>query len=73
MCSVFTFVKYIFCLAIKPLPNDKTLDWSKMKAFADDKINVTEKLKFVLGKIQLFSKQQNFGCDQIEKTRRQKI
>ena len=26
----------------------KILDWSKLKAFADDKINVTEKLKFVL-------------------------
>ena len=23
------------------LPNDKNLDWSKFKAFADDKINVT--------------------------------
>ena len=31
------------------LPNDKMLDWFKLKAFADDKINVTEKLKFVLG------------------------
>ena len=29
------------------LPNDKILDWFKLKAFADDKINVTEKLKFV--------------------------
>ena len=26
-------------------PNDKILDWSKLKAFADDKINVTEKLR----------------------------
>ena len=24
------------------------LDWSKLKAFADDKMNVTQKLKFVL-------------------------
>ena len=30
------------------LPNDKILGWSKLKVFADDKINVTEKLKFVL-------------------------
>ena len=30
-------------------PNDKILDWSKLKAFADNKINETEKLKFVLG------------------------
>ena len=27
------------------LPNDKILDWSKLKAFADDKINVIKKLK----------------------------
>ena len=26
---------------INPLPNEKILDWSKLKAFADDKINVT--------------------------------
>ena len=31
-----------------PKKNDKVLDRSKMKAFADDKINVTEKLKFLL-------------------------
>ena len=30
------------------LPNDKILDWSKFKAFADDKINLAEKLKLVL-------------------------
>ena len=30
------------------LPNDTFLDWSKLKAFADDKINVTQNLKFVL-------------------------
>ena len=28
------------------LPNDKNLDWSKLRAFADHKINVKEKLKF---------------------------
>ena len=27
------------------LPNDKILDPSKLKAFAEDKINVTQKLK----------------------------
>ena len=31
-------------------PIDKFSDWSKLKASADDKINVTEKLKFVLGR-----------------------
>ena len=34
------------------LPHEKILDWSKLKAFADDKIKVTEKLKFVLGKVE---------------------
>ena len=33
---------------LNSLPNDKILDWSKLKACAEDKINVTEKLKFVL-------------------------
>ena len=28
------------------LPNDKILDWSKFKAFADDNVNVNEQLKF---------------------------
>ena len=34
---------------LNSLPNYKFLDQSKLKAFADDKINVTEKLLFVLG------------------------
>ena len=33
--------------AFNPLPNNKILDWSKLKVFADDKIKVTEKLKSV--------------------------
>ena len=28
-------------LTFNPLPNDKFLDWSELKVFADDKINVT--------------------------------
>ena len=31
------------------LPNDKILDWSKLKAFTDHKIYVTYKQKFFLG------------------------
>ena len=31
---------------LNSLPNDKILDWSKMKALADDKIDVTQKLTF---------------------------
>ena len=37
---------------INPLPNDKILDRSKLKAFADNKTNVTEKLKSGLGKVE---------------------
>ena len=32
------------------LPNDKILDGSKLEASADDKINVTKELKFILGR-----------------------
>ena len=31
-----------------PLPNDTFSDWSKLKELANDKINMIEKLKFVL-------------------------
>ena len=30
-----------FAIAFDPLPNSKYLDWSKLKAFAEEKINVT--------------------------------
>ena len=35
-----------------PLPNDKILDWSKSKAFADNKINVNKQLKFGFGRVE---------------------
>ena len=31
---------------VNSLPNDKILDWSKLKLFADNKIYVTAKMKF---------------------------
>ena len=49
-------------LTINSLPNDKILDWSKLKALADDKINVTEKLKFVLRRVEnIVGKGENAG------------
>ena len=36
----------------KSLPNNKFLDWSSLKALADDKINVTETLKSILGRVE---------------------
>ena len=42
--------------------NNKILDWSKLKPFAEDKINVTEKLKFVLGRAEnIIGKGENAG------------
>ena len=47
---------------VNSLPNDTILDWSKFKAFADDKINVTEKLKFVLVRVEnIVEKGENAG------------
>ena len=44
------------------LPNDRILDWSKLKAFADDTSNLIEKLKFVLGKVEnIVGKGENAG------------
>ena len=37
---------------VNSLPNDNNLDRSKLKAFADDKINMTKQLKFVLGRVE---------------------
>ena len=34
------------------LPNDKIVHWSELKAFADNKTNVAEILKFVLGRVE---------------------
>ena len=39
-------------LRVNSLPNDKVLDWSKLKAFADDKINVTVNSKFFMGRVE---------------------
>ena len=44
------------------LPNDNFLDRSKLKGLADDKINVSEKLKFILGMIEnIVGKAENAG------------
>ena len=38
------------------------MNWSKLKAFAIDKIKVTEKLKFVLGRVEnILGKKENAG------------
>ena len=55
--SIYSFFQNVF----KSLPNDKIVDRSNLKAFAD-KIYVTEKLKFVLGMVEnIMGKGQNAG------------
>ena len=57
-----TIILYHTIPTINSLPNDKISDWSKLKAFANNKINVTEKLKFVLGKVEnIVGKGENAG------------
>ena len=44
------------------LPSDKILDESKLKVFADDKIHVNEKSKFVLARVEkIVGKGENAG------------
>ena len=45
---------------LNPLPNNKMLDWFKLKAFADDIINKIQKSKFVLGRVEnIMGKEEN--------------
>ena len=45
-----------------PCLDDKILDKSKLKGFADDKINATQKLKLVLGRLEnIVGKGENAG------------
>ena len=47
---------------INSLPNDKILDWPKLKAFADDKTNVNEKFIFGLERVEnIVGKGENAG------------
>ena len=47
---------------IHSLPNDKFLEWTKFKAFTDEKSNVAEILQFVLGRVEnIVGKGENSG------------
>ena len=49
-------------MLINSLPSDKFLNLSKVKASGDDKINVTEKLKFVFARVEIIvGKGENAG------------
>ena len=60
---LFLLVKVqLFYSAVNSLRNNNILDWSKFKAFADNKINVTYKLKFVSERIEnILGKGENVG------------
>ena len=44
-----SFNRLPYNLYFKSLQNNKILDWSKFKAFADDNLKVNQILKFPLG------------------------
>ena len=49
-------------MLINSLPSDKFLNLSKLQAFGDNKINVTEKLKFVFARVEIIvGKGENAG------------
>ena len=54
----------VHMVSFNSLPNDKILHKSKLKAFADDKINVTEGLKLVLRKIEKIIGKRGKACYQ---------
>ena len=59
--SVWKSLKFVW-ERVNSLSNNKLLDWSKLKAFTDNKINVTKELKFVSGRVEtLVGKGKNAG------------
>ena len=47
---------------LNSLPKDKILDLPKLKAFADDKSNITQNLQFVFGTVEnIVEKGENAG------------
>ena len=49
-------------MLINSLPSDKFLNLSKLKAFGVDKLNVTERLKFVFARVEIIvGKGENAG------------
>ena len=60
--SLIEDIYFDMLFTINPLPNDNFSDRSKLKAFADDKINVTYNLKLFLGWVEnIVGKGENAG------------
>ena len=52
----------MFFNSFNSLPNDKILDRSKLKGFTDDKLNMIQNQKFVLGRVEnIVGKGENAG------------
>ena len=45
-------VTSLWSFTLIPFPNNRIIDWSKLKAFADDKLITTQNLKFVHGRVE---------------------
>ena len=62
MLSIWAGQNLCHILGVYSIPNDKILDWFKLKAFADNKRKVNEKLKFGLGRVKkIVGKGENVG------------
>ena len=63
--KLYRLVKFVFLLnayLINSLPNDNFLDWTKFKAFADDKSNVAKNLIFLFDRVEnIVGKGENAG------------
>ena len=61
-CCCFYCMLHFIQVGNNYLPNDKILDWSILKAFGDDKLKVTKKMKFVLEMVEnMVGKGENAG------------
>ena len=55
-----------FC-KVNPVTNDELLDLSKLKGYADDKINVAKRLKFAFGRLEnIVGKGKNATCQHFQ-------
>ena len=60
-----TFCSQAIKTLINSLPNNKILDVTRLKGFADGKINVAEKVELVLGKVENVVEKQENACNQL--------
>ena len=62
MLSTLSNTETIILGTLNSLLNNEIVDWSSLKTSADNKIYVTEKLKFVLGRVvNIMCKGENAG------------